>query len=409
MQAGTLPNEFRGVQYGNAHMLCIAERFRDHRDIHRRVNHSTQRGATMNGSDTASAADRWMIYGANGYTGKLIAEEAVRRGMRPVLAGRNAKEIQDMGIRLGCDIRICTLEDRPQLEDALSDVSLVLHCAGPFTRTWEAMAQACLSTRTHYMDINGEIPVLEAQYPLHETARERGITMLPGAGFDVVPTDCLAASLHNDMPNATHLRLAFAGKIHQSPGTWKATLEAIPRGGMVRRNGSIVHIPHADRIESLQFDHGREWCMSIPWGDIASAYRSTGIPNIEVFGGTGRGAAYAMRAIRGISHLMRGPFLRGAEALIHALVRGPGTKQLRTGIYHVLGEVRNGTDEVVRRWMITPEGYTTTVLTSLALSERILSGQVPHGVLTPSQAAGCGLLREIEGFHLIDPPMRVDG
>jgi short subunit dehydrogenase-like uncharacterized protein len=356
----------------------------------------------MNGSDTASVTGRWMIYGANGYTGKLIAEEAVRRGMRPVLAGRNAKEIQGMGIRLGCDIRICTLEDRPQLEDALSDVSLVLHCAGPFTRTWEAMAQACLSSRTHYMDINGEIPVLEAQYPLHETARERGITMLPGAGFDVVPTDCLAASLHNDMPNATHLRLAFAGNIHQSPGTWKATLEAIPRGGMVRRNGDILPIPHADRIELLRFDHGSEWCMSIPWGDVASAYRSTGIPNIEVFGGTGRGAAYAMRALRWITPLMRGALLRGSEVLIHTLVRGPGTQQRRSGIYHVLGEVRNSSGNVLRRWLVTPEGYTTTVLTSLALVGLILGGSIAHGVLTPSQAAGCGLLREIEGFRRID-------
>ncbi|MCZ7556612.1 MAG: saccharopine dehydrogenase NADP-binding domain-containing protein [Bacteroidia bacterium] len=363
----------------------------------------------MNEATDTNGDHRWMLYGANGYTGTLIAEEAVRRGERPVLAGRNAKALEDLGARLGCEIRVCGLGDAAQLGDALSDISLVLHCAGPFTRTWEAMVHACLSTGTHYMDINGEIPVLEAQYPLHEQACARGITVLPGSGFDVVPTDCLAASLHKDMPDATHLRLAFAGKIHQSPGTWKATLEAIPRGGMIRRDGELLHIPHADRIELLQFDHGSEWCMSIPWGDIASAYRSTGIPNIEVFGGTGRGAAYVMRAMRGVTHVMRGAMLRASEAVIHSLVRGPSLRQRRNGRYHILGEVRNEAGNRIRKWMITPEGYTTTVLTALALTERILSGQVPHGVLTPSQAAGCGLLREIEGFRLIDPPMRENG
>jgi short subunit dehydrogenase-like uncharacterized protein len=358
----------------------------------------------MKTTTSSHDAAHWMIYGANGYTGALIAEEAVRRGLRPVLAGRDAKKLHTLATRLGCDVRVFTLDNDDEIAEALSGISLMLHCAGPFVRTWEPMLRACLRTSTHYLDINGEVPVLEAIYGFHDAARERAVTVLPGAGFDVVPTDCLAAALHREMPDAQHLRLAFTGKIRQSPGTWKATLEAIPRGGLLRRDGELVPIPHAHFVERIDFDCGSRWCMSIPWGDLSSAWRSTGIPNIEVFGGTGLAAAYGMKAIRGIRHIMKGRVLRTSEAVIHALVRGPSEKQRRNGTYHLLGEVRNGNGTTRRKWMIIPEGYTTTVLTSLALVEHVLAGGVAHGTLTPSQAGGCDLLKEVQGFRLIDLP-----
>jgi len=358
----------------------------------------------MNEHANKGGSSRWMIYGANGYTGKLIAEEAARRGLRPVLAGRNSLALHELGARLDCEVRVIPLDEPEALVKGISDMVLVLHCAGPFYRTWEPMVRACLASGTHYLDINGEIPVLEALYKLDTEARENSITMLPGSGFDVVPTDCLAASLHKEMPDAVALRLAFAGAIHQSPGTWKATLEAIPRGGMLRRGGKLVHIPHADRIEKLEFDNGPEWCMSIPWGDLSSAWRSTGIPNIEVFGGTGRIAAYSMRAMGCISRIMKGRLLRASEGLVHALVRGPSEQQRSTGRYPLLGEVRNSGGNIRRKWMIPPEGYTTTVLTSLALVDAMLHDHVPPGVLTPSQAGGCELIQHIDGFQILDTP-----
>ncbi len=345
---------------------------------------------------------RWMIYGANGYTGKLIAEEAVRRGLRPVLAGRDRETLEALGARLGCEVRVFPLDDREALLGGISDMRAVLNCAGPFVHTWEAMVSACLETRTHYLDIDGEIPVLEAIYALDPLARNCGVTLLPGAGFDVTPTDCLAAALHKDMPQATHLMLAFTGAIHQSPGTWRATLEALPRGGMLRRDGKLVPIRHVEHLELLEFDNGERWCMSIPWGDLASAWRSTGIPNIEVFGGTGRLAALSMRAIRGITRFLNRRLLRALETFAHAVARGPSERQRRDGNYHILGEVRDASGARLRKWMITPEGYTTTVLTSLALVDLMLSGVVPHGALTPSQAAGCELLEKIEGFRIIE-------
>src|SRR6266849_1625195 len=141
----------------------------------------------------------WLIYGANGYTGELIAREAARRGHRPILAGRSADRIVPLARELGCESRAFALD---RIGDALDGIALALHCAGPFIRTSAPMVAACLRSGAHYLDITGEIPVFEAIMKRDADAKARGVTLLPGVGFDVVPTDCLAAMLARRMPDA---------------------------------------------------------------------------------------------------------------------------------------------------------------------------------------------------------------
>ena len=135
----------------------------------------------------------FMIYGANGYTGRLIAREAARRGMKPVLAGRNRESVAQLAAELGMTARVFGLGDGAEIERNLDGVDLVLHCAGPFSQTAAPMLEACLARKVHYLDITGEIDVFELCHRADARAREQGIVVLPGSGFDVVPTDCLAA------------------------------------------------------------------------------------------------------------------------------------------------------------------------------------------------------------------------
>src|SRR3954451_12448817 len=132
----------------------------------------------------------WIIYGANGYTGELIAREAVRRGHRPILGGRNASTIDALARELGCESRLFGLDDSGGVAAALQNVALVLHCAAPFVLTSAPMVDACLRAGAHYLDITGEISVFEAIVRRDAEAKARGVTLLPGVGFDVVPTDC---------------------------------------------------------------------------------------------------------------------------------------------------------------------------------------------------------------------------
>ncbi|MBE0644701.1 MAG: saccharopine dehydrogenase NADP-binding domain-containing protein [Bacteroidetes bacterium] len=361
----------------------------------------------MNGELTQPAEKTppcWLLYGANGYTGKIIAEEAQRRGMRPLLAGRNREAVAALAEALGLEYRVFDLASHDEIVSALQDVEVVLHCAGPFTATSRPMVDACISAGAHYMDITGEIPVLESLFALHDTAVHAGISIIPGAGFDVVPTDCLALSLKEEMPDATSLRLAFAGKVTQSPGTWRATLEAIPRCGAIRRDGKLVTVPHAWRATRIHFDDKPRSVMTIPWGDVSSAWRSTRIPNIMVFGGVPRLSIAAMQLFRGIVCTVMGvPALqRALKSMVSWFVRGPGERHRKTEVYHLRGDVWNDRGEHAARFMVTPEGYACTVLTSLAILETLLEGKIAPGVWTPAQAMGSGFAATLPGFRVME-------
>ena len=103
-----------------------------------------------------------LIYGANGYTGALIARLAAERGLRPVLAGRSRAGLAAVATPLGLEERVFALEDAAALDAGLAEARVVLHCAGPFAHTARRMADACFRTHTHYLDITGEIAVFEA-------------------------------------------------------------------------------------------------------------------------------------------------------------------------------------------------------------------------------------------------------
>ena len=227
---------------------------------------------------------KWMIYGANGYTGELVAREAVRRRKRPIIAGRNAAQIEALARELGCESRVFSIDDRATIVSSLRDVATLLHCAGPFMHTSRPMVTACLEAQCDYLDITGEIEVFEAIFARDGEARERGVLLLPGVGFDVVPSDCLAASLAAALPAATELVLAFdsrGGRI--SRGTMRTMVENIDRGGAVRRNGKIISVPTAWDVREIPFDDRSRTAMTIPWGDVSTAFHSTGIPNIRVY------------------------------------------------------------------------------------------------------------------------------
>lgn len=358
---------------------------------------------TTSPTSGASGTGRWLLYGANGYTGTLIAEEAVRRGFTPVLAGRTADSILPLAERLGCSSRIFSLDTPEAIDDALQDVTVLMNCAGPFANTADAMIAACLRSGTHYMDIDGEIPVLDSLLAQHVHAEERGITVLPGSGFDVVPTDCLSLLLKEQLPDATELHIAMGGKVSLSPGTLKVTIETIPGGGTIRKDGKLQRVPHAWRIRSVQFDDRKRCTITIPWGDVVTAYHSTGIPNIIVAGSVPRATAIAMRMARGvITALLRNDRIRrGIENMVPKAVHGPSRKALQTNTMHIRGDVWNAEGEHRCLFMHTPEGYACTVETALAILPRLLRGDLPPGAWTPAQVLGSGFAATIPGIRVL--------
>jgi short subunit dehydrogenase-like uncharacterized protein len=330
-----------------------------------------------------------IVYGANGYTGALVAERAAERGLPLVVAGRRADEVAALAARLGVPYRVFGLEDPAEVDRGIAGASVVLSCAGPFARTAGPLVSACLRRRTHYLDVTGEVAVFEAVWRRDAEARAAGVMLLPGAGFDVVPTDCLAAHLHHRLPSATQLRLALQAIGRMSRGTATTSVEGIAGGGLVRRGGVLTPVPAGHRTITVDFGRGPRKAIAIPWGDVFTAHVTTGIPDIEVYMALPARTRVGLRLTRLLGPLLAtAPIQRLLKAHIRAGAAGPTAEQRRRGRSLLWGQARDQAGRVVVSRMQTPDGYELTRLTAVAIAERALRGDAPAGFQTPAGAYG---------------------
>jgi short subunit dehydrogenase-like uncharacterized protein len=340
----------------------------------------------------------WLIYGANGYTGELIAKKAKERGETPILAGRSEEKLKPLAEKLGLPLRAFDLS-----APDLSGVDLVLHCAGPFSATSRPMVDACLANKAHYLDITGEAMVFEAVLARDAEAKERGVVLLPGVGFDVVPSDCLAAMLKEKLPAATRLELAFAPLGRSSPGTLKTSIEALPKGGLVRRAGKLVRVKAAHAVREVAFADKTRTCMSIPWGDVVTAWRSTAIPDVTVYMAAGPGMIRSAKLSRFTAPLLAMPAVQEwMKARIERSVRGPDDAARAKSSVQLWGRVQAGSS-AVSLTMTVPDGYSLTADAALECALRVRKGGVAPGAWTPSLAFGARFVAELPGVQVHEP------
>jgi len=340
-----------------------------------------------------------LIYGANGYTGRLVAKEAINKGLKPVLAGRNKQEIEQLALDLGLSSRVFSLDN---IADHLKGIAVVIHCAGPFEFTASQMAKACISNSVHYIDITGEITVFESLQGLSEDAKKSNIMMMPGAGFDVVPTDCLASMLKEKMPDATHIEMAFTGiGTTVSRGTATTAIQNLGSKNLIREDGKLKEVPSGKYFKWVDFGKVKHHCVSISWGDVSTAFFSTGIPNIKVYMGLKASMRKWMLFGNWISPILKMKAVK--NFLIKQLKKrpeGPNEEQRKNGYCLIWGEVSNKNSEKISMHLKTREGYTFTALSSVLIASKIIEGNFKIGFQTPSSAYGSGLVSEIEGTEV---------
>ena len=341
-----------------------------------------------------------LIYGANGYTGELVARRAAQEGVPAVLAGRNGDGIRNLAGELRREQRTFVVDDVAAVDRALAGVTVVLNCAGPFSRTARPLVDGCLRARAHYLDITGEIDVFEALARRDADARAAGVTLLPGAGFDVVPSDCLAAHVAHRLPSATHLTLAFSAGTQMSRGTALTAIENAHAGGMIRREGALVRVPSGWRTRSIDFGDGAQSAISIPWGDVATAYHTTGIPNIEVYVALPFAVRAGMRAARVLGPLLAtGAVQRALAARVRRRSTGANRRSARATPQPAVGrgaQRRRASGAGAPR---TPESYQLTSITALDLAARALRGELPAGYQTPARACGADYILGVPGVE----------
>ena len=344
-----------------------------------------------------------LIYGANGYTGTLVAEHAAERRLPLVVAGRSAAEVAALGARLGVEHRVFAVEDPAAVDAGIRGARVVLNCAGPFVRTAEPVVSACLRARVPYLDVTGEIAVFQALAARDAEARAASIMVLPGAGFDVVPSDCLAAHVHGRLPTATRLRLAFRALGQMSRGTALTTVSAAGQGGLVCRGGVVTAVPAGHQTIAVDFGRGPRKAIAIPWGDVFTAHVTTGIPDVEVFIAVPLGLRVGMRLTRVMGPLLAsGPVQRLLAARIRAGAPGPTAEERQRGRSFLWAEARDPSGATVISRLETPEGYELTRLTAVALAERALRGEGRPGFQTPARAFGKDFILGFPGVRRED-------
>jgi short subunit dehydrogenase-like uncharacterized protein len=337
-----------------------------------------------------------LLYGAYGYTGELIAAEAVDRGLDLIVAGRNGTKTRRVGIQQGVDSRVFDAADAAA---NLDGVDTVLNCAGPFTQTYEPIVEGCLDTGTHYLDITGELPVFEALAEHDREAETAGVCLLPGVSFDVVPTDCVAGHLHDRLHGATHLTLGFEAPGTVSGGTLASAIEHATGGGMIRRDGRLESVPIGEDSQEIDFGNGSRHAVRIPWGDVSTAYYTTGIKNIEVYTAMPERMARGLELTQPLSPVLETDAVTDTlQSLARKFVSGPDEDERESKRSFVWGEATDGERTISTR-LVTPETYALTVDSATTAAERIEAGDAPIGYQTPSTAFDPDYILELDGVE----------
>ena len=340
----------------------------------------------------------WLVYGANGYTGQLVAEEAMRRGHRPVLAGRSEAKIRPLAEKLGLPWKAFGLDDISAAAKAIEDVDLVFHAAGPFVHTSEPMITACLARGAHYVDVTGEIPVFARTLDRDAEARRAKVCLISGVGFDVIPTDCLARFVSDKLPHARFLDIAIAALGTASPGTTKTMLEMMASGNFVRREGALLPAPLGDDVRTFRFADRERGAVSIPWGDLETAYKTTGIPNITTYMALPRSQLRAVKLLgTSMAGLLKRDRVRGTlSGWVERFVKGPDEAARSHGRSQVYAVARDADGRKVEAWLTTLEGYAFTARGGVLAVERLLASDLV-GATTPALAFGADFVLAIEG------------
>jgi short subunit dehydrogenase-like uncharacterized protein len=306
-----------------------------------------------------------------------------------------------MADELSFAYRVFDLNDSKSLTEALRQVRVVVNAAGPFSETSRQMIDACLQTGTHYLDINGDISVFEQIHSRDAEARSKGIMLLPGVGFDVLPTDCMALHLKNRLPGAKWLRLAFAslggGLSH---GTAMTVVNKLGEGGAARVDGMIVKKPLGEKGMWVDFGARKLFVMSIPWGDVFTAYITTGIPNIESYTAI-KPFVYKILKVQGLFNgLLRTRTVRNMlRSWIRRRPAGPGDNQRNKASSLVWGEAGDASGQTVSASFTCSDGYTLTAHGSLVIAKKVLGGDFKTGYQTPASCYGEHLMQDLPGTN----------
>ena len=327
--------------------------------------------------------NRLMIYGAAGYTGRMATANAKAAAVDVVLAGRprDEEKLATLAAEMGAEYRLFAVDDLPASEGALSDIAVLLNCAGPFMRTAEPLMQACLATGTHYLDIAAELDSYRLAERYDQDAQAAGVMLLPGSGGSVAMLGCLAGHTAKRVANPRKLSIALHVAGGFSRGSAISASENVTTEALHRVDGKLVG-RSADELREFDFGNGPATSSPVTLPELITIWRATDIPNIETY-----------------VHVTDGAFPEGDLA---AMPDGPTLEQREANRYHAAVEVTGEDGTVVRSILETVNGYTFTTLAAAEAARRVVGGETRAGFQTPAGLFGDGFAETIADTTIVD-------
>lgn len=322
-----------------------------------------------------------LIYGATGYTGSLVARQAKAAGLDFVIAGRDSDKLLSLALELDVSHSVFALDDQGVVIEALKNFDVVLNCAGPFVKTAERLMRACIESGTHYLDITAEINVYRMAEQLGKDAVDAGIMLMPGVGWDVVPTDCLAVRVAQRVEHPVSLRIALQVAASMSRGSAISAGEIIAAGLLTRVDGVLAPAPNAQPA-LFDFGDGPVTCAPLSFGDLVTAWHSTGIPNIAMFVNVTGGA------------------FPGGD--LSELPDGPSSEERAGQRARAVVEITGADGSIARSVIETVNGYSYTPLVAVEAARRVLASEKRAGFDTPARLFGASFAETIAGTQISD-------
>jgi short subunit dehydrogenase-like uncharacterized protein len=348
-------------------------------------------------------AGHLLIYGATGYTGRLLAKRASELGMNAILAARGEKPLRAVAQGTNLPCRHVRLDDLVALHAVLRDAVVVLNAAGPFAATARPLVEACLSTGTHYLDVSGELPAIQALHRYDSAAHASGIMIMPAVGFVVVATDCLAAHVASRMPDARQLRLALSRAEFASRGSYSTMLGLVRAGVSIRRDGRLCAVPVGRLERGFDYGVGKRISTAVSWADVFTAYHTTQIPNVEVYMEADAWRRYLYQAAAYFAApLGLGPVQALLKLQVRVLPEGPSEGQRAAAPRVIVAEAEDRYRRRVQARLYTPDGYDFTALSALAIAERVMAGDIAIGFQTPGGLYGADFVLRFQGVRRED-------
>ncbi len=324
-------------------------------------------------------------------------KECLNHGLKPHLAGRNPGPLKAQSVKYDLPCTPCEVNDEA-FKALVAENDVVVNCAGPFVHTANHVINACIVADTHYLDITGEYQVFELAQGFHKKAKKNNVMILPGCGFDVVPSDCLALHLKNRLPDATTLTLAFAGMgAGMSRGTAKTMVEGMGSGGRVRKEGKLVKVSNTHSIQEINFGPFKSKAVSIPWGDISTAYHSTGIPNITVMMAANKKMIRSLKFGDLFGFVFRWQWVKNLmKKNVDKRNAGPSDERRKNSKSYFWAKATNDKGEAVASRLETPDGYSLTATCTVGILKKMKEGKIETGFQTPSTAFGADFILEFK-------------